>query len=54
MDWYTLRIISGKEKKVRENILYELEQAEMDKHIKNILVPTENVIQMRDGKKKLK
>ena len=54
MDWYTLRIISGKEKKVRENILFELEQAEMDGHIKNILVPTENVIQMRDGKKKLK
>ena len=54
MDWYTLRIISGKEKKVRENILYELEQAEMDGHIKNILVPSENVIQMRDGKKKLK
>ena len=54
MDWYTLRIISGKEKKVRENILYELGQAEMDEHIKNILVPTENVIEMRDGKKKLK
>ena len=54
MDWYTLRIISGKEKKVRENILFELEQAEMDGHIENILVPTENVIQMRDGKKKLK
>ena len=38
MDWYTLRIISGKEKKVRENILFELEQAEMDGNIKKLQI----------------
>ena len=54
MDWYTLRVISGKEKKIRENILFELETAELIDNVENILVPTENVLEMRDGKKKIK
>ena len=54
MNWYTLRVISGKEKKVKENILFEIKNAELDKYVENILVPTENVLEMRDGKKKLK
>jgi len=54
MDWYTLRVISGKEKKIRENILFELSTADLSKNVENILVPTENVLEMRDGKKKIK
>ena len=54
MDWYTLRVISGKEKKIRENILFELDTAELGDNVENILVPTENVLEMRDGKKKIK
>ena len=54
MDWYTLRVISGKEKKIRENILFELETAGLSENVENILVPTENVLEMRDGKKKIK
>ena len=54
MDWYTLRVISGKEKKIRENILFDLETAGMSENVENILVPTENVLEMRDGKKKIK
>ena len=54
MDWYTLRVISGKEKKVKDNILFEIKNAELDKYVENILVPTENVLEMRDGKKKVK
>ena len=54
MDWYTLRVISGKEKKIRENILFELDNADLADNVENILVPTENVLEMRDGKKKIK
>ena len=54
MDWYTLRVISGKEKKIRENILFDLETADLSDNVENILVPTENVLEMRDGKKKIK
>ena len=54
MNWYTLRVISGKEKKIKESILFELKNAELDKYVENILVPTENVLEMRDGKKKIK
>jgi len=54
MQWYTLRVISGKEKKIKENILFEVGMANLDNNIENILVPTEKVLEMRDGKKKVK
>ena len=54
MDWYTLRVISGKEKKIKETILYEISIANMEEQISDILVPSENVVEMRDGKKKVK
>ena len=54
MDWYTLRVISGKEKKIKDSILFELETANLNESVENILVPTENVLEMRDGKKKIK
>ena len=54
MDWYTLRVISGKEKKIKESILFEIETANLNESVENILVPTENVLEMRDGKKKIK
>ncbi len=54
MEWYTLRVISGKERKIRENILYEVELAGMQDNIQEILVPSENIIEMKDGKKKIR
>jgi len=54
MDWYTLRVISGKEKKIKEAILSEVSNTSLGEQIKDILVPTENIVEMRDGKKKVK
>lgn len=54
MDWYTLRVISGKEKKIKEAILYDVSMSEMNEQISDVLVPSENIIEMRDGKKKVK
>ena len=50
--WYTLRTFSGQEKKVRDSLLANIRREEMDDNIFEVLVPTENVIEMRDGKKR--
>ena len=54
MDWYTLRVISGKEKKIKEAILYDVSASNLDDKIGDVLVPSENIVEMRDGKKKIK
>ena len=54
MDWFTLRVISGKEKKIKETILYDVSTAGMEEKISDILVPSENIVEMKDGKKKIK
>ncbi|MGY6561075.1 MAG: transcription termination/antitermination protein NusG [Luteibaculaceae bacterium] len=48
--WYVVRAVSGKEKKVKEYI--ELESSRMNsEHIAQVLIPTEKVFQIRNGKK---
>ena len=54
MEWYTLRVISGKEKKIRDSILYDVSLSGLEELIGDILVPSENIVEMRDGKKKIK
>jgi len=54
MEWYSLRVISGKEKKARETLLYEAEEAGLQDQIGEVLVPSENVVEMRDGKKRVR
>ena len=54
MDWYTLRVISGKEQKIRGIIKQEIERNQLSDTIQDILVPTENKVEMKDGKKKVK
>jgi len=54
MEWYTLRVISGKERKIRESILYEVSTNNMEDSVTDILVPSENIIEMKDGKKKVR
>ena len=50
--WYTIRTFSGQEKKIRESLLATIQREKMDDKIFEILVPTENVVEMRDGKKR--
>ena len=54
MKWYSLRVISGREKKVKDNILYEVEENKIPETVENIFVPTEKVIEVRGAKKKVK
>lgn len=54
MEWYSLRVISGKEKKIKEAILFEVAHSEYSAMVKEVLVPTENIIEMKEGKKKVR
>ena len=49
--WYVVRAISGKEKKVKEYLEFEISRLKLDDFIGQILIPTEKVFQIRNGKK---
>lgn len=49
--WYSLRVISGKEKKIKERIEQEVQRNGWKDFITQILVPTEKVYKIRSGKK---
>jgi len=49
--WYVLRAISGKEKKVKELIENEIVYSNLQDYISQVLIPTEKVYQIRNGKK---
>jgi len=49
--WYALRVISGKEKKIKEYIELELQRKKWNYFVTQVLVPTEKVYKIRNGKK---
>lgn len=49
--WYVVRAISGKEKKVKEQIGIDINRAGLNDFVSQILIPTEKVYQIRNGKK---
>ncbi|HPH81237.1 MAG TPA: transcription termination/antitermination protein NusG [Flavobacteriales bacterium] len=49
--WYVLRAVSGKEKKVKEYIDSEIVHHNIADYISQVLIPTEKVYQIRNGKK---
>jgi len=49
--WYVVRSVSGKENKIKEYIESEIKRLNLQNDIEQILVPTEKVIQIRNGKK---
>ena len=51
MNWYVLRVMGGKEKKTVSFIEKEIDRLKMNKFVSQILVPTEKVYQIRNGKK---
>ena len=51
LKWYVVRAISGKEKKVRDYIEHEIKAVSLEDYVKQILIPTEKVYQIRNGKK---
>jgi transcriptional antiterminator NusG len=51
MNWYVVRAISGKENKVKEYIENEISRLGLSEFVEEVLVPTEKVVQIRNGKK---
>ncbi len=49
--WYSLRVISGKEKKIKERIELEVQRSGWNDFITQVLVPSEKVYKIRNGKK---
>ena len=49
--WYVIRAIGGKEKKVKEYVENEINRLQLSDFISQVLIPTEKVYQIRNGKK---
>ncbi|MEQ8908449.1 MAG: transcription termination/antitermination protein NusG [Vicingaceae bacterium] len=49
--WYVIRAISGKEKKVKMLLEDEISHSGLKDYVSQILIPTEKVFQIRNGKK---
>ncbi len=49
--WYVVRAVSGQENKVKDYIEREIAQEGLSDYVDQVLVPTEKVVHMRNGKK---
>ena len=52
--WYVLRAISGKEAQVKELIEGAMKRTDLGKYVFQVLIPTEKVMALRNGKKVIK
>jgi transcriptional antiterminator NusG len=52
--WYVVRAVSGQENKVKAYIENEINRLGMGDYISQVLVPTEKVVTVKDGKKIIK
>ena len=53
LDWYILRVHSGQEEQIRENLEKRVKAFGMEDLITKALVPTERVSEMKGGKKRV-
>lgn len=49
--WYVVRAVSGQEKKVKQYIEVEINRLKLNDYVSQVLIPTEKIIQIRNGKK---
>ncbi|MBP3533487.1 MAG: transcription termination/antitermination factor NusG [Alistipes sp.] len=49
--WYVVRAIGGKEGKVKEYLENEIRHSHLEEYISQVLIPTEKVYTIRNGKK---
>ena len=54
MDWYSLRVISGKEKSIETSIMREIDENDISGEIEEVFVPFEKVVEVRNNKKRIK
>jgi transcriptional antiterminator NusG len=54
LNWYSLRVMSGKEKLVEQNIYYEAKINNIENMIDEVFVPFEKVVELKNNKKTVK
>ena len=54
LKWYVLRVVSGQEKKVKSYLETEIERSKLGEFIPQVLIPSEKVYEMRNGKKRVR
>ena len=52
--WYVVRIYSGHEQKVKAYLDMEIKRSKLEDRIFNVLVPSERIFEIKDGKKRSK
>jgi transcriptional antiterminator NusG len=51
--WYVVQVLSTHEKKVKKNLEEQLKASGMEPYIEQILLPTENVLEVKKGEQKI-
>jgi len=54
LKWYVVRAVSGQEKKIKSYLETEIERENLKDFIPQVLIPTEKVFELRNGKKKMR
>lgn len=52
--WYVVHTLSGQENKVKDTVELRITQEGMEELVKSVLVPTENVSEVKSGKKTIR
>jgi len=51
--WYVVHVYSGMEKSVKRALLERIERAELEDYFGRILIPSEEVVEIKDGKRSI-
>ncbi len=54
LKWYVIRAVSGQEKKIKNYLENEIVRAGLEDFIPQVLIPSEKVYEMRNGKKRVR
>jgi transcription termination/antitermination protein NusG len=54
LKWYVVRVISGQEKKIKTYLENEIARQKLQDFIPQVLIPSEKVYEMRNGKKRVR
>ena len=54
LNWYVIRVVSGQEKKIKNYLENEISRQKLEEYIPQILIPSEKVYEMRNGKKRIR
>ena len=54
LKWYVVRVVSGRKKRLKSTLENEISRQELEDFIPQVLIPSEKVYEMRNGKKRMR